>query len=151
MPEALQVTMWGNTCIPFARQKLLKHAAQAHSSLCFTIADPQKNSRSYKNLLLAAFRYMRLGAEAWYALCERLGAGGRGFTYNCPLPSSPLAFRPKPHTPVILDVVMADTNAVSTPMMAGQKRNREDEGEGEEGFVWDLEMRAEKVSSATRL
>ena len=92
---------------------------------------------------------MRVGAEAWFALCERLGARG-GFTYNCPLP--PLTLRPKPSTPVLLDVVMADTPVVSTPL-AGQKRSREDEveGEGEEQSMWDLEMRAEKVSVALRL
>ena len=87
---------------------------------------------------------MRVAAEAWFALCERLGARA-GFTYNCPLP--PLTLRPKPATPVLLDVVMADTPAVSTPL-AGQKRMREEETECEEQFAWDLEMRAEKVSNS---
>ena len=93
---------------------------------------------------------MRVGAEAsyrWFALCERLGARG-GFTYHCPLP--PLTLRPKPPTPLSLDVVMADTPLVSTPL-AGTKRTRDDEGESEEQAVWDLEMRAEKVSVLPRL
>lgn len=88
---------------------------------------------------------MRLGAERWFLLCEQLGARG-GFTYNCPLP--PLSFRPKPSTPLLSDVVMADTPAGSAPL-AGSKRPREDEAE-EEYDGWDLEVRAEKVSAASK-
>lgn len=90
---------------------------------------------------------MRAGAEAWFALCEQLRAGRR-FTYNSPLP--PLTFRPKvtpTSTPLVLDVVMADTPAVSTPS-AGMKRSREDD-DGEE--PWDFDMRAEKVSNPSKL
>lgn len=87
---------------------------------------------------------MRAGAEAWYALCEQLRAGR--FTYNCPLP--PLTFRPKATpAPLVLDVMMADTPAVSTPS-AGMKRSREDECEEE---PWDFDLRAEKVSISSRL
>jgi hypothetical protein len=92
---------------------------------------------------------MRAGAEAWWAICEQLRAGRR-FTYNCPLP--PLTFRPKATpapapTSLVLDVVMADTPTVSTPS-AGMKRSREDEGDEE---PWDFDLRAEKVSIASKL
>ena len=79
---------------------------------------------------------MRVAAESWYALCEQLAAP---FTYSHPLP--PLTFRPK-FVSVALDTIMADTPRVSTPH-SGMKRSREDEGED---VVWDLEIRAEKVS-----
>ena len=77
------------------------------------------------------------GSHQWFVLCEQLG-----FTYNCPLP--PLTFRPKPSPPPLVDVNMADSPAVSTPL-AGQKRSREDDGENGDVVEWDLDMRAEKV------
>ena len=89
--------------------------------------------------------YMPAGAEKWFYLCEELSAGHR-FTKNCSLP--PLTFRPKvTPVPLVLDVVMADTPAVSTPS-AGMKRSREDDV-GEE--PWDFDLRAEKVSTSSKL
>ena len=96
------------------RGALSQEFRRARSRRCWTLLHP----------------YMRIGAETWYTLCERLRAEA---SYSRDLP--PLALRLRRAG----DVNMANATVMSTPV-TGKKRSRDDEEEEislEDGFRFE--------------